>query len=51
MVIMLSKDLAHPENNFAIFLEKLALRKSANNEVFQHIKNTFEMKIDNEIFK
>ena len=30
MVIMLSKDLAHPENNFAISLEKLALRKSEN---------------------
>ena len=31
-------------------MEKLALKKSANNEAFQHIK-TFEMEIDNEIFK
>ena len=30
-------------------LEKLTLKKSANNEVFEHIKNTFEMEIDNEI--
>ena len=39
------------EYNFTIYLEKLALKKSANDEVFEHIKNTFEMKMDNEIFK
>ena len=43
--------LADPENNFAISLEKLTLKKSAINEVFEHIKNTFEMEKDNEIFK
>ena len=43
--------LADPENNFAISLEKLALKKSANSEVFEHIKSTFEMKVDNESFK
>ena len=43
--------LADPENNFAIALEKLALKKLANNEVFKHIKNTFEMEMDSEIFK
>ena len=43
--------LAYPEINFAISLKKLALIKSANNEVFEHIKNTFEMEMDNEIFK
>ena len=43
--------LADPENNFVISLENLALKKSANNEVFEHIKNTFELQMDNEIFK
>ena len=43
--------LADPENNFAIFLKKLAVKKLANNAVFKHIKNTFEMEMENEIFK
>ena len=43
--------LGDSENNFAIFLEKLTLKKLANNEVFEHIKNTFEMEMDNEVFK
>ena len=43
--------LADPESNFAISLEKLALKKSANNEIFEHIKNTFEIEMDNKIFK
>ena len=43
--------LADPENNFAISLEKLALKKSANNEVFKHIKKTFKKKMDNKTFK
>ena len=43
--------LADLENNFAISFEKMALKKSASNEVFEHIKNTFEMKMDNKIFK
>ena len=30
---------------------KGALKKSANNQVLEHIKNTFEMEMDNEIFK
>ena len=29
----------------------MALKKSANNEVFEHIENTFKLKMDNEIFK
>ena len=29
----------------------MALKKSANNEVFEHIENTFELKLNNEIFK
>ena len=43
--------LADQENNFAIFLEKLPLKKTSKNTVFEHIKNTFEMEIDNESFK
>ena len=42
--------LVDPENNFAISLEKLALKQSANNEIFEHIKSTFEMEMDNKIF-
>ena len=48
---LFAEGLVDPENNFAIFLKKLALKKSGNNKVFEHIKNTFEMKMDNEIFK
>ena len=43
--------LANLENNFSISLRKLALKKSANNAVYKHIKNTFEMEMDNKIFK
>ena len=43
--------LADLENNFAISFEKLALKKIANNEIFEHIKSTFEMTMENEIFK
>ena len=32
-------------------MEKLALKKSPNDEVFEYIKNTSEMAMDNEIFK
>ena len=42
--------LVDPESNFAIPLEKLALKQSANNEIFEHIKSTFEMEMDNKIF-
>ena len=47
----LQKFLTDLENNLAISLEKLVLKKSSNNEVFEHIKNTFEMEMENEIFK
>ena len=42
--------LANSENDFAISLGKLALNWF-NNEVFEHIKSTFEMDMDNETFK
>ena len=34
--------LAHYENAFAVSLEKLALKKSANNKVFSQIKIAFD---------
>ena len=43
--------LADLEKVFAISLDKLALKMSANDEVFEHVKNTFDLKIDNEILK
>ena len=43
--------LAGPESNFAISLDKLVLKTSANNEVFEHIKNNLWDEMDNEIFK
>ena len=49
MLELFAEVLADLENTFAISLEELALKRSANNEAFEHIKNTFEMKIDNEI--
>ena len=48
---LFEKVLLDPENNFAISLENLAPKKSANNETFEHIKDTFEMEMENEIFK
>ena len=48
---LLAEVLADLENNFDVSLEWFAIKKSANNEVFQHITNTFEMEIDNKIFK
>ena len=48
---LFEKVLLDPENNFAISLEKLALKKPDNNAVFEHIKNTFEMEMDNKFFK
>ena len=41
--------LVGPKSNFAISLGKFALKKSANNEVFEQIKNTFQMKMDNKL--
>ena len=48
---LFSEVLADAVNNFAMFLEKIALRKSGNNEIFQYSKNTFEIEMDNEMFK
>ena len=43
--------LADLENKFAVSLKKWVLKKLANNQAFEHIKNTFEMEMDKEIFK
>ena len=43
--------LADRKNNFAVSLEKLALKKLGNNEVFKFFKNSFEIEMDNKIFK
>ena len=37
-----SEILADPANNYAASLEKLALKKLLNNELFEHVKNTFD---------
>ena len=38
--------LAEPENQFAVSLEKLALKKAANNELFEHIQASFTSKME-----
>ena len=43
--------LADPTNNHAASLEKLALKKSWNNELFEHIKNTFNEELNDREFK
>ena len=43
--------LAEPENCFAVTLEKLALKKSSNNEVFDHIQNAFVSEMAKEEFQ
>ena len=34
--------LADEDNRFAASLERLSLKKAANNEIFDHIKKTFD---------
>ena len=46
-----SEILADPTNNYAASLEKLALKKSSNNELFEHIKNTFDEELNYREFK
>ena len=45
------KILEDPTNNYAASLKKLALKKSPNNELFQHIKNTFDEELNDREFK
>ena len=46
-----SKILADPTNNYAASLEELSLKKSSNNELFEHIKNTFDEELNDHEFK
>ena len=43
--------LADPENCFAATLDKLALNKSSNNEVFEHIQKHFVSEMETEDFQ
>ena len=45
--------LADPENNFTFSCGEIGTKKSANNEIFDiwAYQNTFEMEMDNKIFK
>ena len=43
--------LADPENSFAAILDKLALKKSSNNEVFEHIQKELAAKMGTEDFQ
>lgn len=43
--------LGDPENAFGLALEKLALKKSANNEVFDHIQKTLIAEMEKDEFK
>ena len=46
-----SEILADPINNYAASLEKLVLKKSSSNELFEHIKNTFDEELNDREFK
>ena len=46
-----SEILADPTNNYAASLEKLALKQPSNNELFEHIKNTFDEELNDREFK
>ena len=43
--------LADSENSFAATLDKLALKKSSNNEVFEHIQKQLASEMETEDFK
>ena len=43
--------LADPENSFAASLDKLAMKKSSNNEVYECIQKEFVMEMQTEDFK
>ena len=43
--------LADPENNFALSLEQLALKKSSNNEIYDLIRERFLSILETDEFK
>ena len=46
-----SEILAAPIKNYPASLEKLALKKSSNNELFEHVKNNFDEELNDREFK
>ena len=42
--------LADPANGFAFALDKLALKKSSNNELYEHIKKSFDEQLSKKEF-
>ena len=47
----LSEILVDPTNNYTASLEKLALKKSSNNKLFEDIKNNFDEELNDRKFK
>ena len=43
--------LVDTKNNYAVALDKLPLKKSSNNEVFEHIRTTFLAAMGKEDFR
>ena len=43
--------LADPENSFAATLDKFVLKKSSNNDVFEHIQKKFQVEMEREDFQ
>ena len=43
--------LADTTSNYVASLEKLALKNLSNNELFEHIKNTFDEELNDREFK
>ena len=48
--VLFAEVLADTDNNFLVAIEKLALKCSSNEEVFGHIKNLFEISLQDERF-
>ena len=43
--------LADPENSFAATLDKFVLKKSSNNDVFEHIQKKFQVEMERDDFQ
>ena len=48
---LFAENLAYPDNGFAQSLERLALKKSSNNEVFRHIECEFVKGLKSDSFR
>ena len=47
----IQRDFSRPNQQYATALEKLALNKLSNNEVFEHMKNSFDEELNYSEFK